>query len=60
MKNCHICEIALPPFLTTPVLEVSDGSLQECCKQCADIQFPGWDDEDVEDENDGVSKDESL
>lgn len=47
-KNCYICEKLLSMFLTTPLLELPDKSLVECCEECADKQFPGWDEDDDE------------
>ena len=37
--TCYICEKALGPFITTPVLELPDGTLQECCEECADREI---------------------
>jgi hypothetical protein len=49
-ENCYICESPLPKFITTPILELPDGSLEQCCKSCANKEFPGYDDDN--DEND--------
>ncbi len=46
MDNCHICEKELHNFLTTPILELDDGTQVQCCEECADREFPGWDEED--------------
>jgi len=44
--TCYICDDELHPFMTTPILELPDGSFEQCCEKCADINFPGWDEED--------------
>jgi RNase P subunit RPR2 len=49
---CHICESILQPFLTTPILELRDGELRQICEECADKEFPGWDDDDESDLDD--------
>jgi hypothetical protein len=36
--------------MTTPILRLPDGSMEGCCEKCADREFPGWDNEDEEDE----------
>lgn len=46
MTECYICEDKLPMFLTTPLLELPDGSLKQCCEECADKNFTGWDEDD--------------
>jgi hypothetical protein len=46
MDNCYICEKQLDNFTITPILELPDGSHKQCCEECADINFPGWQDED--------------
>lgn len=38
---CYICESPLHAFMTTPVLELPDGTLEQCCEDCADKEFPG-------------------
>lgn len=45
MENCYICEGPLQKFMTTPFLELPDGKLVQCCENCADKEFPGWDEE---------------
>ncbi len=54
MSECYICEKGLHKFMTTPLLELPDGRLEQCCEECADKNFPGWDDE----EDDGEEEDE--
>jgi hypothetical protein len=43
MTVCYIWEGPLHEFMTTPVLELSDGTFEQCCEECADENFPGWD-----------------
>lgn len=50
MLDCYICGGPLHSFMTTPLLELDNGKYAECCKECADKEFPGWDDE----ESDGM------
>lgn len=45
---CYICNGELYKFMTTPVLELPDGSFAECCEDCADREFPGWEEEEDE------------
>lgn len=45
---CHICEKDLHKFMTTPILQLPDGRLAQCCEECADKNFPGWEKEDEE------------
>lgn len=47
---CYICDAELHKFMTTPILEFPDGTLKQCCEDCADKEFPGWDDEDDDNE----------
>ncbi len=47
---CYICDSELHKFMITPALELPDGRLEQCCELCADREFPGWREED-EDED---------
>jgi NMD protein affecting ribosome stability and mRNA decay len=47
MDTCYICDAELHKFMTTPILELPDRTHVQCCEECADREFPGWD----EDEN---------
>jgi hypothetical protein len=33
--------------MTTPLLELPDGTMKQCCEKCADENFPNWNDEDI-------------
>lgn len=46
MDTCCICGSGLHNFMTTPILELPDGRYEQCCEECADREFPGWDEED--------------
>ncbi len=46
MNNCFFCENLLSAFLTTPLIQTPDGTLHSCCENCADKNFPNWDDDD--------------
>lgn len=46
MDNCYICESQLHIFMTTPVLKLPDGSFEQCCEECANREFPDWDNND--------------
>ena len=46
MNSCYICGEELHNFMTTPILELPDGSMEQCCETCADKEFPGWDEEE--------------
>lgn len=46
MDRCYICEAELHSFMTTPILELPNGTYEACCETCANEQFPGWDDEE--------------
>ncbi len=41
-KNCYICDIKLPPFLTTPIVKLPDGKYDRYCEECANREYPGW------------------
>ena len=45
-KFCYICESKVSPFITTPILELPDGTWEPCCEDCADKEFPGWEEEE--------------
>ena len=45
-EECYICEFPISVFITTPILELPDGRLVQCCKKCADENFPNWEDDD--------------
>jgi hypothetical protein len=45
---CYICDKSLHRFMTTPILELPDGRLEQCCEECADREFPNWNDEELE------------
>ena len=45
---CYICDSELHRFMTTPLLELPDGNMKQCCEKCADKNFPGWDEDDEE------------
>ncbi len=48
-KNCcYICDTKLPIFIITPILELPDGRYENCCEKCADREFPGWEQEDLD------------
>lgn len=49
--DCYICECELHNFITTPILELPNGDFAQCCETCADREFPGWDDEDEDEES---------
>ncbi len=49
-KQCYICDSELSDFMTTPFLELPDGMIEQCCEECADREFPGWDEEDNDEE----------
>jgi hypothetical protein len=34
--------------MTTPVLELPDGRLEQCCEKCADKEFDNWNEENDE------------
>lgn len=34
--------------MTTPILELPDGRLEQCCEECADREFPNWNDQELE------------
>lgn len=42
----YICESELGLFMTTPLLQLPNGRLEQCCERCADKNFPNWDDDD--------------
>jgi len=42
MEVCYICDGPLHKFMTTPVLELPNGNLVQCCEKCANREFPGW------------------
>ena len=46
LETCYLCKAELHPFMTTPTLELPDRTLEECCEECANREFPGWDDEE--------------
>jgi protein-arginine kinase activator protein McsA len=50
MDICYLCQKELHVFMTTPILETPDGKLQQICEECADKNFPGWDDEEDEED----------
>lgn len=52
--KCYICESDLHKFMTTPLLELPDGRLEQCCEKCADEKFPGWDHDEEEGDSDGM------
>lgn len=43
---CYICNEPLHDFMTTPILELPDGSCKQCCEICANKNFPNWDEDD--------------
>lgn len=43
---CYICDKKLHNFMTTPLLELPDGSHRQCCEECADKEFPEWHDDE--------------
>ncbi len=45
MNLCYFCDKELVPFLTTPILELPDGTHEQCCEKCADKEIPNWDEE---------------
>ncbi len=47
---CYLCNAQMPKFSTTPILELPDETWEPCCEQCADEKFPGWDDENEDDD----------
>ena len=49
-EYCYICEAKLHKFMTTPILQLPDGRFEQCCEKCADKEFPGWDEEESEEE----------
>lgn len=49
MDTCYICDSELPYFMTTPILEIPDGTYQQFCEKCADREFPGWREDDDSD-----------
>lgn len=51
MSNCYMCEKELQAFLTTPILELPDGRWEQCCEECADREFPVWENEDQEEDD---------
>ncbi len=45
--KCYICENHYDSiFSITPLLQTPDGIGHFCCENCANIKFPGWDQED--------------
>ncbi len=46
MEICYICDKVLHPFMTTPLLELPEGLVAQCCEECADKNFPGWDEDE--------------
>lgn len=42
MDLCYICNAELHKFMITPILELPDGTWKQCCAECADKEFPGW------------------
>ena len=36
--------------MTTPVLQLPDGSFEQCCEKCADRKFPNWDEEEIDED----------
>lgn len=32
--------------MITPILEFEDGEPEGCCEECANREFPGWEDEE--------------
>lgn len=38
----YICDKSLHAFMDTSLLELLDGTLKQCCEECADKNFPDW------------------
>jgi hypothetical protein len=47
LDRCYICDGVLSSFLLTPLIETANGLFQ-CCKECADKEFPGWEEDKSE------------
>lgn len=43
MDYCLKCEEQLHKFMTTPIIEMPDGTYEQMCEKCADKEYPGWD-----------------
>lgn len=48
MDICYLCQKELNKFMTTPILETPYKKLQQICEECANINFPGWNDDEEE------------
>ncbi len=47
LDTCFLCLEAIGKFPITPAIELENGSIKNCCEECADLEFPGWqEDED--------------
>ena len=46
VSTCYICDKDFGKFLTTPLLELPDKTLAQCCEECADREFPHWREDD--------------
>lgn len=47
---CYICEKEkLHAFMITPLIQLEDGEIEQCCEKCADENFPGWSEEEEDD-----------
>lgn len=45
-RECYFCEGEIPKFNIAPLIEVPTGELMECCPECADREFPNWQEEE--------------
>jgi formate dehydrogenase maturation protein FdhE len=52
VDNCAICGEGMPSFSIIPLFEDEEGNLYPMCECCANENFPGWEDDDEEDEKD--------
>lgn len=50
-EECYICEKKLHKFMTTPLLLLPDKTYELCCEECADREFPGWEEEEDDYDN---------
>lgn len=44
--KCYICGSELHAFMTTPILQLPDETMEQCCEDCANREFPGWDEDE--------------